>query len=92
MYSQTTMLGVWTDSLVHLVVAFILAPPIGWNRARAELGAGLRTFPLFAKASCGLVQAAISVLGADAPSQAEHSAGHRHWRRLHWRGRHHQAG
>src|SRR5215813_13792832 len=73
MYSQTTMLGVWTDSLdhlVHLVVAFILALPIGWNRARAERGAGLRTFPLVAMASCGLVQAAISVLGAGAPSQA----------------------
>jgi putative Mg2+ transporter-C (MgtC) family protein len=67
------MLGVWTDSLdhlVHLVVAFILALPIGWNRARAERGAGLRTFPLVAMASCGLVQAAISVLGAGAPSQA----------------------
>jgi len=67
------MLGVWTDSLdhlVHLVVAFILALPIGWNRARAERSAGLRTFPLVAMASCGLVQAAISVLGVGAPTQA----------------------
>src|SRR5215831_1170708 len=53
------MLGVWTDRLdhlVHLAVAFILAVPIGWNRARAERSAGLRTFPLVAMASCGLVQ------------------------------------
>jgi putative Mg2+ transporter-C (MgtC) family protein len=67
------MLGVWTDSLdhlVHLAVAFILAVPIRWNRAHAERSAGLRTFPLVAMASCGLVQAAISVLGSSAPSQA----------------------
>jgi len=51
-------------------VAFILAVPIGWNRARAERSAGLRTFPLVAIASCGLAQAPISVLGSGAPSQA----------------------
>src|SRR5256886_7481879 len=40
------MLGNWSDSLdhlIHLLVAFVLALPIGWNRARAEQGAGLRT-------------------------------------------------
>jgi putative Mg2+ transporter-C (MgtC) family protein len=68
-----TVLGVWGDSLdhlVHLVVAFVLALPIGWNRARAERGAGLRTFPLVAMASCGLVQTAISTLGPGVPNQA----------------------
>jgi putative Mg2+ transporter-C (MgtC) family protein len=67
------MLGNWSDSLdhlVHLLVAFLLALPIGWNRARAEQGAGLRTFPLVAMASCGFVQTGISVLGAGVVNQA----------------------
>ena len=67
------MLGDWSDSLdhlVHLLVAFLLALPIGWNRARAEQGAGLRTFPLVAMASCGFVQTTISVLGLGLPNQA----------------------
>ena len=51
------VLGQWGDSLdhlIHLLVAFVLALPIEWHRAREEHGAGLRTFPLVA--SCGLVQ------------------------------------
>jgi putative Mg2+ transporter-C (MgtC) family protein len=65
--------GVWDDSLehlVHLLVAFLLALPIGWNRSREEQGAGIRTFALVAMASCGLVQTAVSVLGTSAPTQA----------------------
>ena len=42
--------------LVPIVIAYCLALPIGWNRERAERSAGLRTFPLVAVASCGLVQ------------------------------------
>ena len=70
---MSQVLGIWSDSLdhlVHLLVAFVLALPIGWNRARTERSAGLRTFPLVAMASCGLVQTAISILGPDAPSHA----------------------
>jgi putative Mg2+ transporter-C (MgtC) family protein len=66
-------LGIWDDSLdhlVHLLVAFVLALPIGWHRAREEQGAGLRTFPLVAMASCGFVQTGISVLGIGAVTQA----------------------
>lgn len=44
--------------LVALAIAYVLALPIGWNRERAERSAGLRTFPLVAIASCGIVQAA----------------------------------
>lgn len=55
---------------MYLLVAFVLALPIGWNRARTERSAGLRTFPLVAMASCGLVQTAISILGPDVPSHA----------------------
>jgi putative Mg2+ transporter-C (MgtC) family protein len=65
--------GLWGDSLdhlVHLLVAFVLALPIGWHRAREEQSAGLRTFPLVAMASCGLVQTAISVIGASVPLNA----------------------
>lgn len=43
--------------LAPLVVAYLLALPIGWNREKAERSAGIRTFPLVAIASCGLVQA-----------------------------------
>jgi putative Mg2+ transporter-C (MgtC) family protein len=44
--------------LVALVIAYVLALPIGWNREQEERSAGLRTFPLVAVASCGFVQAA----------------------------------
>ena len=67
------LLGQWGDSLdhlIHLLVAFVLALPIGWHRAREEHGAGLRTFPLVAIASCGLVQTAISVFGQTATANA----------------------
>lgn len=39
--------------------------PIGWNRERAERSAGLRTFPLVAIASCGLVQAVEGTMSHD---------------------------
>jgi putative Mg2+ transporter-C (MgtC) family protein len=43
-----------------LLLAYVLALPIGWNRESEERSAGLRTFPLVAVASCGFVQAAES--------------------------------
>jgi putative Mg2+ transporter-C (MgtC) family protein len=58
------------EHVVHLLVAFVLALPIGWNREREEYSAGLRTFPLVAMATCWLLQTAISVLGPRAISQA----------------------
>jgi putative Mg2+ transporter-C (MgtC) family protein len=50
--------------LISLVVAYLLALPIGWNREREERSAGLRTFPLVSMAACGFVMIAIEVLGA----------------------------
>jgi putative Mg2+ transporter-C (MgtC) family protein len=47
--------------LVTLLVAYLLAFPIGWNREREERSAGLRTFPLVAVATCGFIQAAESM-------------------------------
>ncbi|MEN3973035.1 MgtC/SapB family protein [Sphingomicrobium sp. XHP0235] len=52
--------------LVAIVLAYILAFPIGWNREKSERSAGLRTFPLVAVASCGFIQAAESIT-ADTP-------------------------
>jgi putative Mg2+ transporter-C (MgtC) family protein len=49
------------DILPHaiaLAIAYLLAFPIGWNREQEERSAGLRTFPLVAIATCGLIQAA----------------------------------
>jgi putative Mg2+ transporter-C (MgtC) family protein len=70
---MSSLLGNWTDfpeHIVHLLVAFALALPIAWNREREDRSAGLRTFPLVAMASCGLVQTAVSVLGPSATTQA----------------------
>lgn len=50
--------------LAALLVAYLLVLPIGWNREKAERSAGLRTFPLVAVASCGIIQAAEPVAGA----------------------------
>lgn len=56
--------------VINLVVAYVLALPIGWNREREERSAGIRTFPLVAMAACGFVLVAIGVLGAGSPGQA----------------------
>lgn len=56
--------------LVALLVAYVLALPIGWNREREERSAGLRTFPLVAMAACGFVMMAIEVIGADSEQQS----------------------
>ena len=48
--------------IISLVVAYLLALPIGWNREREERSAGLRTFPLVSMAACGFVMIAIEVL------------------------------
>lgn len=38
-------------ALVTLVIAFVIALPVAWERERAARSAGLRTFPLVATAS-----------------------------------------
>ncbi|WP_300975431.1 MgtC/SapB family protein [Sphingomonas sp. LHG3406-1] len=52
--------------LASLLLAYVLALPIGWNREREERSAGLRTFPLVAVAACGFFQAAETMVG-DSP-------------------------
>ena len=52
--------------IAALLVAYVLAFPIGWNREHQERSAGLRTFPLVAVATCGFIQAS-ETLTADSP-------------------------
>jgi hypothetical protein len=56
--------------LLHLLLAFLLALPIGWDREQAARSAGLRTFPLVALGSCGFVLIGLRVLGSDSQAQA----------------------
>ena len=56
--------------LAALLLAYVLALPIGWNREKEERSAGLRTFPLVAVAACGFFQAAEGVVGDDPEATA----------------------
>ena len=53
-----------------LIIAYVLALPIGWNREKEERSAGLRTFPLVAVASCGFIQAAETMVAGEAEAMA----------------------
>lgn len=53
-----------------VLIAYALALPIGWDQEREVRSAGLRTFPLVAIASCGLVLVAIALFG---PRGAAHA-------------------
>ncbi len=58
----------WADVPTHLLflaIAFLLALPIGWDRERTVRSAGLRTFPMVAVATCGVVIVARQILGDD---------------------------
>ena len=55
----------WTQvlyHLVHLVVAYALAIPIGLDREKSERHFGLRTFPLVAVVACGFMMVGMSVI------------------------------
>jgi putative Mg2+ transporter-C (MgtC) family protein len=65
--------GVDTDilkDLAVLLVAYVLALPIAWDRERNERSAGLRTFPLVALAACGFIQATETVTRENAEATA----------------------
>lgn len=57
-------------NLLSVGVAYLLALPVAWDRERNARGAGLRTFPLVAVASCGYVLLATSVFGRESEAQA----------------------
>lgn len=46
----------------HMMLAYVLALPIAWDREQSARGAGLRTFPLVAVGSCGFMLIGLSVL------------------------------
>ena len=47
---------------MDLVIAYLLALPIGWEREQAERSAGIRTFPLVAVASCAFLLSSESIV------------------------------
>lgn len=51
-----------------LLLAYLLAIPIAWNREREERSAGLRTFPLVAVSSCAFVLIARTAFLTDDPN------------------------
>lgn len=63
----------WTENgrqVAQIIGAFILALPIAWNRERADRAMGLRTFPLVAMASCGLMALAETEFAGAPDAQA----------------------
>jgi putative Mg2+ transporter-C (MgtC) family protein len=48
----------WHD-ISRIVLAYLLALPVGWFREREAHSVGVRTFPLVAMASCGYVLLAV---------------------------------
>lgn len=49
-------------NLSHLIVAYLLALPIGWEREQSKRHFGLRTFPLVAVVTCGFMLVGIDVI------------------------------
>lgn len=57
-------------SLFDIVIAYVMALPVGWEREHHERSAGLRTFPLVSVASCAfVVVAARGLQSTDAQSR-----------------------
>lgn len=59
-----------TDSLARVILAFILAVPVGWEREKGSRSAGLRTFPVVAMAACGYALIIKTMPDATADAQA----------------------
>lgn len=57
-------------NLLRLAIAFILAFPVGWERATSARSLGMRTFPIVSVASCGYMLIATSLIGTNAEVQA----------------------
>lgn len=55
-------------NLLRMMIAFVLAFPLAWERVKSERNLGLRTFPIVAVASCGYMLIALHMPGADAES------------------------
>ncbi|NND59429.1 MAG: MgtC/SapB family protein [Gammaproteobacteria bacterium] len=57
----------WRDYVIKIVVAFLLALPVAWDRERHTRIMGLRTFPLVAMGTCAFILVAEAFIPADAP-------------------------
>jgi putative Mg2+ transporter-C (MgtC) family protein len=61
--------ALWHD-VVRLILAYVLALPVGWHREQQFHTIGLRTFPLVAVASCGYILLGTAPgMGPDAQSR-----------------------
>lgn len=58
------------DQIWHLLVAFFLALPIGWDRERRQQSAGVRTFPLVAVAACVIMMIGGSIADGNPEAQS----------------------
>ena len=50
------------DHIIHLLTAYFLALPLGWDREKSGRHFGFRTFPLVAMVTCGFMLVGISVI------------------------------
>lgn len=58
------------ENLLRIIISFVLALPIGWERGRGAQSIGLRTFPIVAMASCGYMLIATNTPGTTPETQA----------------------
>lgn len=59
----------WSQALYHslnMIVAFVLALPIAFDREYSRHNLGFRTFPIVAVASCGFVMIGTSIVSPEA--------------------------
>lgn len=56
--------------LLRILIAFVLAVPIGWERHKSNRSIGLRTFPIVAIGACSFVLLGKRMPGVDAESQS----------------------
>lgn len=57
--------GLVIRDFIRIIMAFVLAIPIAWERLRSPRSLGLRTFPIVAMASAGFVLLGRSLPGID---------------------------
>lgn len=60
--------GIVISNLVLLGIAFTLALPVAFDREKSSRSAGLRTYPLVALATCGLMLIGIRVIESNEAS------------------------
>lgn len=63
----------WTQVvsiLASMIIAYLCALPVAWDREKEARSAGLRTFPLVALSSCGYLLLAQSIFGSNPDATA----------------------